>query len=131
MSPRASFAVFVLPRANAEIVYAVTMHTRTTRALLASAVFAAALFIAGCEDQLTLANYDKIQTGQAQHEVESLLGGPGERDETTGLSISAGGIAGGSGGNSQSTYIWKSRSKEVSVVFTGGKVVNKSQRGLR
>lgn len=114
-----------------KIVYAVHMHNRTPRAFLASTVFAAALFIAGCEDHLTLANYDKIQTGQAQHEVEGLLGGPGERDQTTGMSISAGGIAGGSGGNSQSTYIWKSKGKEVSVVFTGGKVVNKSQRGLQ
>lgn len=107
------------------------MHTRTTRALFASAVFAAALFIAGCEDQLTLANYDKIQSGQQQHEVESLLGGPGERDQTTGMSISAGGIASGSGANSQITYIWKTKGKEVAVVFAGGKVVTKTQRGLQ
>ncbi|MFN5946010.1 MAG: hypothetical protein ACK5ZG_10900 [Phycisphaerae bacterium] len=107
------------------------MQNRTTRALFASAVFAAALFIAGCEDQLTLANYDKIQTGQQQHEVEQFLGGPGERDETSGVSISAGGIASGSSSNSQSTYIWKSKGKEVAVIFAGGKVVTKSQRGLR
>ncbi len=118
-------------RARLQIGYAVPMHTRTTRALFASAVFAAALFIAGCEDQLTLANYDKIQSGQQQHEVESLLGGPGERDQTTGMSISAGGIASGSGANSQITYIWKAKGKEVAVVFAGGKVVTKTQRGLQ
>lgn len=106
------------------------MRTRTTRAVLVSTLFAAALFIAGCEDQLTLANYDKIQTGQQQYEVEQLLGGPGERDETSGVSISAGGIASGSGSNSQSTYLWKSKGKEIAVIFAGGKVVTKSQRGL-
>ena len=41
------------------------------------------------------------------------------------------GIASGGSSNSQSTYIWKSKGKEVAVIFAGGKVVTKSQRGLR
>jgi hypothetical protein len=113
------------------IVYAVGMNIRPLRVLVAACILAGTCVIAGCEDQLTLANFDKIQTGQAQHEVENLLGGAGERDQATGVSISSGGIASSSGGGSQSTYIWKSKGKEVSVTFQGGKVVNKAQIGLR
>jgi hypothetical protein len=105
------------------------MHTRFSRVLIASLTLATCVFLQGCEDQLTLANFDQIKTGQAEYEVENLLGGKGERDDTTGVSISAGGIA-GSSTNSQLTYIWKAKGKEVSVTFQGGKVVTKSQRGL-
>lgn len=106
------------------------MHNRLSRVLLASAALSACIFLQGCEDQLTLANYNQIQTGQSDYEVEKLLGGKGERDDTSGIGISAGGIATSNSGGSQVTFIWKGKGKEVSVVFSGGKVVTKSQRGL-
>lgn len=106
------------------------MHNRLSRVVVASVALGACLFLQGCEDQLTLANYNQIKTGQADYEVEKLLGGKGVKDETTGMSISGAGIASSSGGGSQVTFIWKGRGKEVSVTFAGGKVVTKSQRGL-
>lgn len=97
---------------------------------LAGGACVASLALAGCEDTVTEENYSKLTPGMSLSQVEKILGGAGERVEQGGMSISAAGLAGGSGANSQVTYSWKSGSREITATFQGDKLVNTGKAGL-
>ncbi|HYF13541.1 MAG TPA: hypothetical protein VD971_00565 [Phycisphaerales bacterium] len=98
--------------------------------IFAPFALASCLLLGGCEEKVTPETYAQLKTGMAQHEVEAILGGPGEKQDVGGMSISAAGIAGGAGANSQLTYVWKEKGREVSVTFADGKVVNVGKSGF-
>jgi hypothetical protein len=85
--------------------------------------------IAGCEDAVNAESYAAIQPGMALHEVEKILGGKGEQEEITGMSISAAGMAGASR-STQAVYVWKSKGNIISVTVVDGKVVALSKSGF-
>lgn len=86
--------------------------------------------LAGCKDKLTSANYDSITMDMTLQQVEAILG-KGEKQEITGVSISAGGVASSGSSNSQLTMIWKHNGKEITVTFKDGEAVNKGQYGVQ
>lgn len=87
------------------------------------------LILTGCEEKMTAENYAKITNGMDRSQVEHILGGAGEKQENTGMNISAAGMA-GSSTSSRTTYIWKEGRKEISVSFENGKVVSFASAGL-
>jgi len=83
----------------------------------------------GCEEKITQESYVQITPGMTLGQVEAMLGGKGERQEVTGMSVSGAGIAGGSS-STQEIYVWKKNRKEISVTMGGGKVVSVSKAGF-
>jgi hypothetical protein len=81
--------------------------------------------LTGCENKVSQENLDKITLGMTKGEVEGILGA-GTRQVVQGMSISGGGVAGGSGTSSLDTYTWKLGTREVSITFKDGKVMSKS-----
>lgn len=78
----------------------------------------------GCTNKVTLENYEKVQVGMTQGQVEGILG-KGEVGTSVGMSISGAGVAGSSGG-SVAVYTWKNKNLEISVTYKDGKVLMKS-----
>ncbi len=77
-------------------------------------LFAFAFLMAGCgADKINKANFDKIQTGMTEAEVQAILGPP---TESTGVDITV---------FSGTTSIWKRGDTEIAVQFVNGKVVAK------
>lgn len=109
------------------------MNRRTLASRLAVALCASSfLLCSGCEEKISDANFNAINTGMTLSEVEKILGGKGERQEISGVSISGAGIAGSSrGSGDQFTYVWKNNgNKEISVTTQGGKVISKGKAGF-
>jgi hypothetical protein len=88
-----------------------------------------ALSSVGCEDRITQENYDLIKIGMTKVDVDTILGGPGERQEVTGTGISAAGIASATR-SVQDTYVWKKGHKEISVTFVADRVVGTGKAGF-
>jgi len=113
------------------------MKTASLRRLLSAAwvgsaclVAAAPLcVVAGCEAKISADTYASIQPGMTLHDVERILGGKGERQEVSGVSISGAGI-GSSSSSGPEVWVWKASGKEVSVTMSGGKVVSVSKAGF-
>lgn len=108
------------------------MIRRTLASRLAVALCASSfLLCTGCEEKISDANFNAINTGMTLSEVEKILGGKGERQEISGVSISAAGVGGSSrGSGDQFTYVWKVNNKEISVTTQGGKVISKGKAGF-
>lgn len=111
------------------------MNTRSHSGLHFVRIVAASALIAlaqaGCEDKINSSGFDSVQTGMTLGQVEKALGVKGEKQEVSGMNISGAGIAGGSGTNSQITYIFKKGMKEISVTLDkNGKVESKSKAGF-
>ncbi len=108
------------------------MTRRTLASRLAVALCASSfLLCSGCEEKINDANFNAITTGMTLSEVEKILGGKGEKQEISGVSISAAGVGGSSrGSGDQYTYVWKDNNKEISVTTQGGKVINKGKAGF-
>lgn len=71
--------------------------------------------------ELSKANYEKIKTGMKLEDVQQVLGGPGDAISNT-----------GSGAFSSSVYKWSGSNYTFIVVgFMNGKVITKSQNGLK
>jgi len=84
----------------------------------------------GCgEDKVNAASFDAITTGMTLVQVEGIMGGPGEKQEVSGTSISGAGMAGTSR-STQDIYVWKSGLNEISVTIVQDKVVSKSKSGF-
>lgn len=96
---------------------------------LAVCVAAAAMNMAGCEDKINESSFSQIQPGMDVFTVEKMLGGKGEIETASGMSISGAGIASGST-SSQTTLVWKKNGKQISVVADKGKVVSKGKDGF-
>lgn len=107
------------------------MNSRLANRFLFSICAASALFLSGCNEKINDEGFNAINTGMTLSEVEKVLGGKGEMQETSGVSISGAGIVGSSRGNGdQYTYVWKDGTKEISITTQGGKVINKSKAGF-
>lgn len=98
--------------------------------LLAACIVAVAL-LGGCEQKLTMENYDQIKEGMTLSEVESLLG-EGERQDSGGTNISSGGVLGSSSSinSSVQTYLWKEEDRQIIIDFKDGKLVTKRKTGF-
>src|SRR5690242_8465515 len=96
------------------------------RRLVLAPLFAGALFLAACNNKVNDQNFEKVKDGMTVSEVQSVLG-EGEKDETGGFSIGAGGTMGSSSsaGSSRQTYVWKEDTKQIVIEFKDGKVVSK------
>lgn len=97
----------------------------TTRLAAITLSVCMCLCLAACEQKITQANFDKINTGMTRSQVENLLG-PGEDQTASGVGISYGGVA-QSKTASESTFVWKGKSITITVVFKDGKVVQKTK----
>jgi hypothetical protein len=97
--------------------------------LLAASAVCIVAPLAGCEDTVTQANYDRIQIGMPLHEVEQIMGGKGELESITGTSISGAGI-----GSTQTAppniYKWQKGMKMITVTVRDGKVIDKGKDRL-
>jgi len=94
-----------------------------------AAILAAAFTMAGCEDKVNETSFAAIQPGMALHEVESIMGGKGEMETSSGVSIGASGLASSSGGG-QTVYVWKQNKKMITVTIAGGKVLDRGKSGF-
>lgn len=89
------------------------------------------LLTAGCEETITLENYEQIQTDMDMAAVESILGGPGEVQAASGVGIGASGMVEKQGGEGPTKdYLWGDETEGILVKFKDGKVVHKQKYGL-
>ncbi|MGB2823697.1 MAG: hypothetical protein WBF17_22135 [Phycisphaerae bacterium] len=83
----------------------------------------AATMLAGCGgSKVSKGNFDKVQNGMTQAEVEKVLG---EGTEEAGGGGAIGGIVA-----SGKILSWTDGEKKITVTFANGKVVAKTQSGL-
>ena len=71
------------------------------------------LLLTGCS-KLTVANYDKLKSGQSYDEVTSILGAPTACDEVLGIKNCS----------------WGNEQRKITVNFVGGKVVLTSAENI-
>ena len=84
----------------------------------------------GCmEDKVTMETYEQINPGMRLDEVESLMGGSGEREVVSGMSISGAGV-GFTSTSSAQVWVWSKGQKQISVTVVDGKVTTKGMSGL-
>jgi hypothetical protein len=84
-------------------------------------MLATTLAAAGCS-KVSLDNYDKVETGMTQSEVEAILGA-GNVENGGGASIGDISLSG-------KILSWGSGKQQIKVTFANGKVISKSQSGL-
>jgi len=72
-----------------------------------------AVWLAGCGTRITKENFDKIQTGMTQAEVQAILGEPTESSSVD-LALFSG-----------TTSTWRAGDTTIAVQFVNGKVVAK------
>ncbi len=89
--------------------------------LIVTMLAGAALLLVGCNSKVDREHYDRIKTGMTQSEVESVLG----KGKVHGGDVSVGEVS-----LSATTIRWSDGDKQITVVFTDGRVVMKQQRGL-
>ena len=100
-----------------------------TRAPLAC--LAALCLLVACENKISLDNYNAINNGMTQSQVEGMLGGQGEEQDIGGVSIGADGLMSSAKNSSKDkTYVWKKDGGEIRVIFRDGKVIDKGKSGL-
>jgi hypothetical protein len=104
---------------------------RSALGALAALIFCGLLV--ACEGKINDDNYDRIQTGMSYSAVTDILGS-GEEQTATGTSISGSGMLGGSSGapklETQRTYLWRDRNREINITFIDDKVAVKSKLGF-
>lgn len=98
---------------------------------LITCVAGSALVLSGCgEDPVNETNFAQIKVGMTLHEVETIMGGAGEREETpTGMSISGAGVAGASSNNVE-RFIWRSGPAMISVEVRDNKIASVGRVGF-
>lgn len=91
---------------------------------------AACCLLVGCEEKVTLDNYDMIEVGMAQHQVESILGA-GVNQDSSGRGIDSSGLMTGSGDKgTRSTYLWEENGRQIIITFEDQKVKTKQKNGF-
>lgn len=102
---------------------------RTTPRLVAASL-CTLLLLVGCQKKVTTENYEAITIGMSLDEVQRKLG-RGEEQVISGVSIGSGGAMGGTGSNSQRTYIWhEDDGRQISVTVVDNKVITKGKSGF-
>jgi|SoiMethySBSTD1v2_1073268.scaffolds.fasta_scaffold428536_2 hypothetical protein len=90
----------------------------------------AAVLMPGCEAAVSDESYDQITVGMTFDQVKNILG-EGTKEDVSGVTISSGGIAGGSANTpTTKTYSWKSGGKQIIIEFKDEKVLNKRKAGF-
>lgn len=98
--------------------------------LVRLAVVIPLIFLAACQQKVNDANFKKLAQGMTMREVEMLLG-KGEKQVEEGTSIGGAGLAERSKSSEKlSTYLYKEDSREITVTFKDGKVVDMNKRGF-
>lgn len=90
------------------------------------------LLITGCGSKVNKGNYDKINNGMTEKEVEAILG-TGEEQSSTGVNVPGQSISGVNvPGMSMSgkSKVWKDGMKIITITFINDKVQGKAQVGL-
>lgn len=85
--------------------------------------------LCGCEPAIDEQVYAQIKQGMKLSEVEAVMGGKGEREEVSGMSVSGAGIAGETK-SSVERYIWKNKGAQISVEVKDGVVMNVGRAGF-
>ena len=97
-----------------------------------------ALSLTGCGgSKITKSNYDKINNGMTEAEVEGILG-KGEEKASSGVDVPGKSVNIPGGGNvsvpgvssSAKVKMWQDGMKMISITFSNGKVMAKAQNGL-
>lgn len=86
---------------------------RFPRLWLLAAVAILAIWVAGCGTKINKENFDKIQTGMTQAEVQVILGEPTEASSVD-VALFSG-----------TTSTWRAGDTAINVQFVNGKVVAK------
>lgn len=105
------------------------MTARRTLAFAISITLAACSLV-GCDAKVNAETYAMLKPGMSLSQVEKALGGKGELDDTSGVNISAAGMAGSSRPSSRTTYTWRDGGSEISATFDDGKLVTTGKRGF-
>jgi hypothetical protein len=104
----------------------------------AALVVVLCLAVPACgKKKVTKANYDKIEVGMTQEQVEKILG-KGSKDEggdgsnvAAQVGVAVGGVASApTAGPKGETYIWESGTRSITITFVDGKVRLKQSSGL-
>ncbi|MFG0285288.1 MAG: hypothetical protein ACF8R7_12790 [Phycisphaerales bacterium JB039] len=105
------------------------MRQRVLACAIALSLAAAIGPLAGCEDNLTMDNYNTIADGMTLSEVETILGGAGEDQTAGGVGIGATGLEGQKA--SEAVYVWTEGDRQIIVTFRDARVHGKRQVGLQ
>jgi hypothetical protein len=101
------------------------------RTLTVLAAILPLLMIGGCEDPVTMENFDLIAEGMDLNEVENIMGGSGELQEASGIGIGASGLMEGQGGSGATKdYLWGDENLGILVKFKSDQVMFKAKYGL-
>lgn len=99
--------------------------------LLPALLLVCALTLAGCDQGgvVTLENFEQIQTGMTQAQVEKILGSGKDETPAAGYSIGGGGTL-SSKASPEKIFVWREGQYSITVIFKDGKVVEKSKTGI-
>jgi len=92
----------------------------------------AALLLAGCGSAVSLDNFNKIQVGMTQQQVEAIIG-PGKEQASSSVTVpgmSAGGVSVSGMSMSAKVLAWQDGSRVITITLQDGKVIGKAQSGL-
>ncbi|MFZ4537312.1 hypothetical protein [Propionivibrio sp.] len=78
-------------------------------------LMASGFLLSACGSQLSIENYNKLQTGQAYEEVRQIIGEPTRCDEMLGVR----------------SCTWGDEKRAINVSFVGGKVLLMSATNLK
>jgi len=96
----------------------------------ALAVILVAVVLVGCEEKLTVANYDRIEEGMTLGQVEAILGS-GEEQTSAGVGIDASGLPSGTrGSGDRRTILWEEGGKQIIVTLQDDVVAGKRKIGF-
>ncbi len=105
------------------------MLTRFGRLALTAVCLATLALAAGCENKVTLENYQQIETGMTKADVERLLGRGRNETSAAGGGISSAGLM-TEGDKPDEIWVWEADGAQIVLTFDEGKVVHKRQSGL-
>ncbi len=89
------------------------------------------LVLAGCQNKITKANYDKIEEGMSLQAVEKILGSGSQQGDGSGGAAQFGvHIPAAQGGANTERVLWENDKASITIIFVDGRVKTKIPRGL-